>query len=416
MVFGSNRYKTMALLVWTLVLAAMFFWGRNLFVAPGWDLRVYEHAITALRAGRDPYADGVAVQRVFHAQQAAHATEQTPFTFVYSPITILPLRLLAKLPTPFFRAIYWLVYAIGALTAIWFGLRFAEPRERQACAILAPLALLCPGILATYAIFSGNLAYILYALVLAAALAAWHNGQWRWFYLAVLLASCIKAPLLVLVAIPVFSARRQWIPAAITGVIGVLLFAVQPLFWPSLFHNYLFAVELQFSFNHDFSASPAGLLAEVLYDQIPYAITTIVFYLFYAIPIAAILLHLSRRFLRGEISPQRWVPVLLIGVTLLNPRIMEYDVAAITIPMALVAWRFLSRGQTLPRAAAVAALLFGVWNFACAGNWRPSACMVLIVLFAFGVWDLWILPPILAGTSPAKSYSLAEEDLPFAIA
>ncbi len=50
----------------------------------------------------------------------------------------------------------------------------------------------------------------------------------------------------------------------------------------------------------------------------------------------AILLFLSKRYFAGEFSLKRWAPVVLTGHLLLNPRIMEYDVAPIALTMALV--------------------------------------------------------------------------------
>ena len=389
MIFGFTRFRAPALLVWILAITAILVWSRNLHSPPGWDLRVYEHAMASLRAGHDPYADGIAVQRVFHAHLAEHPNAPPPFTYVYSPLTLLPLRLLAQIPPPIFRIFYWSLYAFSALLAMWAGATLAEPAERKAVALLAPLALAFPGLLFNQVIFSGNVAYILFALVLAAAVIGWRRGQWLWFFLAVLVTSCFKAPLLILAVIPIFSARRQWMPAAITGLTGLALFAIHPLLWPALFRHYLTAVELQFSYNHDFSASPAGLVADAFYDSVPYTVTSVAFYLLYAIPIAAILFYLSRHFLRGELLLERFAPVLLIGVTLLNPRIMEYDIAAMTIPMALVGWRFLQRGDTAPRTVAIAALLLGAWNFAGATNWRPGDCLLLVAVFSLGVWNLW---------------------------
>ena len=89
-----------------------------------------------------------------------------------------------------------------------------------------------------------------------------------------------------------------------------------------LFRHYLQAVELQFSFNHDFSSSPAGLVADALYDVIPYQITSAGFYLFYGSGVFAVLLYLSRRYFAGEFSLKQWAPVVLTGTLLLNPRIM----------------------------------------------------------------------------------------------
>jgi hypothetical protein len=149
-------------------------------------------------------------------------------------------------------------------------------------------------------------------------------------------------------------------------------------------------VELQFSYNHDFGMSPAGLLADALYYVVPYQKTSLYFYLFYAVLFAGVLLYLRGRFLAREITFKQWVPLMLVGVILLNPRIMEYDVAPLTIPMALVAWRvctWVCRSNM--QAVSLMSVLFAVAN-TCArfDAWRTTDCVVLMVLFAAGSWIL----------------------------
>src|SRR6201999_375654 len=110
-------------------------------------------------------------------------------------------------------------------------------------------------------VLGGNIAYILYGAVLAAAFLGWKKNLWWCFYVVVLFAACVKAPLLSLALLPALSARKQWLPTTATVAAGLLLFACQPLIWPALFKHYLEAVELQFSFNQDFGCSPAGLFS-----------------------------------------------------------------------------------------------------------------------------------------------------------
>ena len=81
--------------------------------------------------------------------------------------------------------------------------------------------------------------------------------------------------------------------------------------------------------------------------------------------------------------------MLLVGVTLLNPRIMEYDIAPMTVPMALILWLFLARAFSPLRGAALACAILTPWNVASLNRWRPADCMLLLFVFAVGVWDLW---------------------------
>jgi hypothetical protein len=389
---GLNGYGRLALVFWALAVIAIVVWGSLPGTLLGWDLHVYVNAIRAMRAGHDPYLDGIAVQRAFHGSAAYLRNDPPPYTYVYSPLTLPVLRWVGTFPLRVTGTIYWLLYVPSVFVPIWVGMQFVEENERKAFALIAPAAVFFPGLLQNDVLFSGNIAFLFYALVLLSALRGWRRGRWGWFYIAVLAASCCKAPMLSLVAIPVLSAKRQWLAAGLTGAVGVVLFAMQPHVWPALFRNYLEAVELQFSYNHDFGISPAGLLADALYYVVPYQKTSLYFYLFYAVLFAWLLLYLRGRFLAGEIAFKQWIPLMLIGVILLNPRIMEYDVAPLAIPMALVAWRvctWICRSNT--QAIVLMSVLFAIAN-ACApfDAWRTTECVVLIVLFAAGSAHLWI--------------------------
>ncbi len=361
------------------------------FEVPGWDTRVYLNAMHALQAGHDPYTDAIAVQRAYHAQ-AVHPAGDPPWSYVYAPITLPLLSLLARLPLWLVSGAYWLTYAAAILAQLRVCLVATEPAERRPFLYLAAVATFFPGFLANGIVIGGNIAYILYALVLLGALHGWRRNRWLAFYLAVIAASCVKAPLLSLVVIAPLSARRQWLPAVAAAAAGLALFASQPLLWPVLFKHYLEAVELQFSFNRDFGCSPAGLFGGFLYDRgLPYSPGTYVFFLAYAIPLFAVLVMLSRRFLRGDFTIQRWVPVLLVGVILLNPRILEYDAAPLALPLALIAWRFFA--GFLPRAQTIVALalLFAVTNAIAAISWNMHKLVdgpLLVLLFAAGCWNL----------------------------
>jgi hypothetical protein len=378
------------------------FWGFSLLTLPvwmrtmssGWDARVYDRALHWTAAGRDPYAEGIAQEEAYEKAVVHPDGATEPFAYVYSPMTLRLLRVLALVPDGLRHVELWFLYALGALAQILVTMRMAADSEKKWIALLAPAAIYFPGMLHCGVILSGNIAYLLYGLVLTTALFGWRRGQWLWFYAAVLIASCFKAPYLCLLAIPVFSARRQWLPAGMAAGAGVALFAGQSLFWPSEFAHYLLAVEKQFSLNHDFGASPAGVLGYFLQNtQGAFEFVPALFYFGYAALILLALGTLSRRYLRGELSAPQYLPVLLIGVILLNPRHIEYDLAPLTLPIALVGMRLLGWATRrvvcctlwlgLVSAANVAIIEYGNGLV-----WRMSECSVLVVCFAGGCWQL----------------------------
>jgi len=377
------------------------------FEIPGWDLQVYGAAIHSLQAGHDPYADAMAIQQAYH-EQSGDPNGALPYSYVYSPITLPLLRVVGSIPFWLSGSAYWLVYIGAVLGLLWIALQFTDPGERRYFLYLVPAAPFFPGLLQNGVVLSGNVAYILYVAVFGCALVGWRRGNWTWFYAATLAASCVKAPLLSLVVIPVLSARKQWFAAGLTTVAGIALFAIQPVLWPSLFRNYLKAVDLQFLYNKDFGCSPAGLFSDALFRMgLPYSPAGLIFYLCYAIPLFALLVYLSKRFLAGRISLHRWAPVLLVGVILLNPRIMEYDVAPITLLLALMAWRFFAGLTTTARTILYMGIFFAVTNQIAAFGWYVRKLVdapLLVIVFAAGCWSLWRQPELEA-VSAASSVS-----------
>ncbi len=366
--------------------------ARSKFEVPAWDVSIYMQAVHSLALGHDPYADAVAIQQQFHNEMALHPGAQVPFSYVYSPITLPILKLVTLLPLWFSGSVYWLCYLAGLLAQIWGGLFATEGKERRFFLYLAPVAAFFPGFLASDILWSGNVAFLLYGMVLGCAILGWRRGNWVWFYVAVVLASCVKAPLLSLLAIPVFSARRQWIPAGISAAAGLALFGGQRFVWPSLFQHYLQAVELQFSYNRDFGCSPAGLFSGFLFDRgLPYAPASYIFYLYYALPLCAMLYFLSRRFLRGCFTLRQWIPVLLVGVILLNPRILEYDEIVLALPLKLIEWLFAASYLKTRWAIVAVAGVFLAANCIAYQNWnvwKLTEGPLLVVFFLLGCWNL----------------------------
>jgi hypothetical protein len=281
----------------------------------------------------------------------------------------------------------------------WFGLGLMEESERRVLRYFAPIAIFFPGLLGSDNVMSGNVAYLLYGATLFTFARALRSGRWSWFYAAVLAASCFKAPMLTLLAIPVLCARRQWLPACGAGAAGLALFAVQPMLWPQLFQNYLKAVGLQFSFNRDFGDAPPGLFSGWRFDHhLSYSPAGEIFYAVFAIAVFGSLLYLSSRYyLSGEWSTERWVPVMLIGVILLNPRPMEYDVAPLALPMAIVCWRLFSGSRGTRTTLACAGAVFVGLNMVATHTWtlwKTTEGTLLVALFVGGALTLLRSPAV----------------------
>lgn len=333
----QTRYGV--LIFWLMAALAVPVWIAH--DSSAWDVRVYDAALKSIEVGHDPYVDATTIQKQHHVSVAANSSVDTgkdpPYSYVYSPVTLILLRSLANVPRHLLLVLYWSAYVVCTCLSIAVCVWFGTKQEQTPLLYMAGIAAFFPGLLANGTVLGGNIAYILYGFALLAAWFGWRRSVWRPFYAVVLAASCFKAPLLSLALIPALSARKQWLPSLATIAVGIALFASQSVLWPNLFRHYLEAVELQFSFNHDFGCSPAGLLSEFLYAHgRSYSPASSFFYAAYAIPVLCALVYLSRTYLKGAFQLREWAPVLLLGIILLNPRIMEYDVAPVTLAMALV--------------------------------------------------------------------------------
>ena len=394
---NGKRQQYIVWLLWLLVLGSIPFVAH--FDKPAWDLDVYRHAMQSVRMGHDPYADSTAVQEAAFAAQGV-PSPFGPFNYDYSPITMPALRFFAWLPLAGAALLYGLLYAGGVWAQNRFGLSLMTASERRVLMYFAPISIFFPGLLGSDNVMSGNVAYILYGAVLLALGYALRTERWGWFYAAVLVASCFKPPMLCLLALPVLCGRKQWLPALSAGTAGLGLFAVQPLLFPHLFANYLKAVRLIFSYNRDFGFSPAGLYSGRLFDHhVAYSPAGQMFYLAYALPVLGALFYLSERYKRGDFTLQEWLPVALCGVALLNPRLIEYDVAPLALPLALICWRAF-RAEHSVRGT----LLY------------VMALFVPVNLLATHTWSLWKLTEapllvtcLLAGMATLLKSTLAED-------
>jgi hypothetical protein len=384
-----------------------FFWlGSSITVlvyvkvAPHWwDFNVYWTAAQSLNSGSNPYADGIAVQKAFHDAVNKDTDGMAPMTYVYSPMTLLLLRMLSRAPFGVAGTLFGIALACGFILQLWAAWQMASVSERRWLPLFLPAVMFFPGLLHDDVVMSGNVAYILYGLVLAAAVAGWKKNRWHWYYAAVLLASCCKGPLLTLLAFPILVGRKQWRAALVTGVAGCMLFTIQAWLWPTLFREYLRAVQLQFDWNMDFGMGPAGILGRALVKAgLPYSQPATTVYLAFAIMLGGLLVWMAKEVDLNLEARSMWIPVALVGTILLNPRVKEYDIAAITVPMLLIGWRGLrqlvtpgrlveeGRKYNVPLAVASVGWFLAANFIGTEEAFGPVELALLLILLGMGVW------------------------------
>lgn len=377
---------------WVAALIAVPVWAS--LASPGWDAATLLKVGHAVRLGQDPYLNDIDTLTKFEKATGTryHPPASVPLTFVYPPITLPLLSFIARFPDWCCTIGFCVLYFAAVMAQLRFGSLAIAQDEQKSLGYFVPVAAFFPGLLASDCLIGGNVAFLLYGVTLGAAIAGFKGKGWRWFYVAVVFAACFKPPLLLLTLIPLLSARKQWISALATIVAGVSIFAVQPYLFPSLFKNYLISFQLVFGMNRDFGVSPAGMFAGLLFDR-GRAFTTpsYLLYLAYAIPLLGILVQLSRRYLRGAISLEQWLPVLATGVILMNPRVMEYDVEPLAILMAILLWRFVSALAGPARTAFIVVPLFLMMNVFAAQDWllwKNIESILVVVVFTGGCWSL----------------------------
>ena len=373
----------------------------------GWDARISWTAIQSVRQGADPYASGIAEQQTFRQLPASRRAERLPLPgarrfFDYPPLTLTLLRLLSGLPDGLLALLYWSAVAGGFLLQLGAGFQLADEAERRWLALLLPAVAFFPGLITDDAILSGNVSYILYGLVLAAAVPGWKRSQWFWYYIAVVAASIVKPPSLTLLALPVLLDKRQWLRSASTAIAALFLFAASAQMWPELFREHLRALQTLFDVGADFGYGPVGVIGRALWDRgWPYSPATTILYVTFAAALGLVLLFMAYHVRHKNLSRDAWIPVALVGTFLLNPRIMKYDMAVITIPMLLIASRGLrallqsqtenlSESSNSNRLLFVGAACFLIPNLLTVfgPTWWPVELIILLTTFALGAWAL----------------------------
>ena len=335
----------------------------------GWDADVSYRGMQALRAGQDPYISFLALEET---------APQDVNRYVYPPATLLALRAFNLPPAWAAAALYWSLYAAAFASLAWSAAKCFRPEDRPFMRCAIPLAAFFPGLMVGDVILSGNIACIFYGLVFPAAFLGWKYGTWRWFYIALLFASGFKLPLLTLLAIPVLAGERQWLRATAVATAGIGFLALQSWLWPTLFHEYLANVGLS-----SFGLSPAGIVGLMLHrSNLPWRTPAVAAYLICAPVVFAILLRFSRMYAARRISALSWIPVLFVGAVLLNPRIMQYDLLAVTIPMALIVLRSVVSYSKVGIALAAAVVLLIAIDLAGLSPVRADDLRNMLVLVA----------------------------------
>ena len=239
--------------------------------------------------------------------------------FVYAPL-VLKMMSTARLIFPG-RALWYAYLALACaasvclpvLISLCLGIRWLS------IPVSILISSLLPGFMAEFSLLSGNVAAVLYAMVLLALLFALRSDRWSPFYAAVVVSALIKPPML---AFLLFSFLRGYILSSVVSTLAVALgFLAQRQFMPALYHRFSQAVYMQLVLTGDMGF---GIFAKL---PGPLRIAASVFFV---VGVTALLWYLRPG--RWSTASRMWLPAVLVTCILASPRLLGYDAQIAMLP------------------------------------------------------------------------------------
>lgn len=370
---NSSQWLLTALWVAALVPVA----GMFVFLPDNcWDLRVTTEALRYVRLGLDPYAASIA------HEQAEAALGHRVFIYWYPPISILFLRAINVIPELLRSLMFWAAYVAGFGLQLWGASRYALPTERNKLRFLLPLTIFFPAFVPSDCILSGNLAIPMYGAIMAASVPGWRDGRWGWFYGAVLASSLLKPPMLVWLIVPWLIGSAQLVPSALAAFCGVDAFILQRVIWPERFASFMISIRHALPYETNYSAVGMFYRTAQQFGHPPSRLLAAFLVLFSTV-IVALLAYFAYECKRGNLAGQSLAAIVLVSTAILAPRLKEYDLLPLTIPMALILLRAVGNRVAAVIFGAGAALVIGV--LATGHLWAVDFISVMTV-FLIGVY------------------------------
>jgi hypothetical protein len=284
-----------------------------------WDAHVYAHAIRAIETGGDPYA------------------RETPLMYVYPPVFLYGARALRYL---IHGELAWKLYLLLNLSAVIaipvvIATRYLRSHWLNAgCALL--ISTFHPFFTSAFSFFSGNLANVLYALVLLAGVPGVRKNRWACFYVTLVGAAAIKIPMLAFLLLPLLVGEGQVVPSLFTGLTVLILNGAQRVLILGAYHGYLDAARFQLLVRNDVGLGLFATLFRLVHrsahlpQSLPYAAHVVFF--------ASLAAGLCWAHKRGVPASMRnwWISLVLLLSVLCNPRVLAYDIALIIVPLAFL--------------------------------------------------------------------------------
>lgn len=284
-----------------------------------WDARTYASAFQESLAHGDAYRSDRPFVFVYPAL-FLHAGAFM-YRFLHGAVTwqiFLFLNLLATVGCP-------VIFAAAYLRSYWLT---------PALAVL--LFAMSPASMAQNAYFSGNLANLLYALILLAGMPGIRRQDWRTFYIVLGLVGLIKFPFLLFLLLPLLLEDGQWLASLMTAGAVLLVNLATRVLDATEFRAYVDAVRYQLLVRHDVGYGVFATTFNAVHRHpalphgLPYAV-----HLVLAGSLAGGLWLVRRRGWPG-ISEGQAVAAIFVMALLCNPRLQPYDLDQALVPTAFL--------------------------------------------------------------------------------
>ena len=373
---GIVARSDFALVIITGVLAAAYVLYL-LFVSHGfWDFAAYVVAVQAMEAGASPYDFGFIVS---HFGMGMH--------FVYPPFVAEAFYKLSGLVlTPVGLATLLIVTIISTLGIPYLladsPKRWYSPKFLYLCGLYFVLW----GFAGIRLVASGNIQAIICAAIVISIVAAVRMQEYKLFWFALAFGSLIKIYFIAFLLVPLILDKKYFASIVFVLLVG-MFYAADYLFNPEMFSQFVTTIGSQsmdtqaigFSF---YALAVAALQTVFPNDSFRVQVIALGMHFFLVLVIFLLAHAIAARHAR----PQRfnlfccW---LFMSAYLVSPRLLEYDMVVLVVPLVRLGRMLLSNGGTgLAVAAAIGICSFflirtpfvpWVGTFALIGVWLGSA-------------------------------------------
>jgi hypothetical protein len=320
-----------------------------------WDINFYSAVLKAMAAGASPYDNA-------YLSKTLNVTGYS-FGFVYPPLV-----------AEAFYKFRWLFLTRTGLTLLlithvisWLSIPYllaGSPKNWHSRNFLYVwgLYLFLFGLGGMRLLVVGNLAAILFALIIFSIVVAVRTKDYKFFWVTILVCSFVKFYLLAFLLLPVILDKR-YISAA--GIICALiaLYTLNYFISPALFSEYVAQIAAQSSDFRNIGWSFYSLSTQIIKvalgpngDRLSVVIALGI-HLVFVVGILLIAYSIAERRARPE-RFDLFCCWLFMSAFLISPRVSDYDLAVVIVPFVLLA-RMLLIERGLGMGVAVTVAVFG---------------------------------------------------------